>query len=51
MKIKDVKLKYVEKQGWLVLEHMEQLVLGSNKRGSKVGFRLVLVFLFFSLQF
>lgn len=30
--------KYEEKQGWLALEHVEQLVLGSNKRGGKVGF-------------
>lgn len=49
MKINNVKLKYVEKQGWLVLKHMEQLVLGTSKRGNKVGFCLVLVFLVFSL--
>lgn len=47
-KIKNVKLKYVEKWGWLVLEHVKQFVLGSNR---KVDFHLVLVFFFSSSQF
>lgn len=42
--------KYVEKWGWLILEHMKQFVLGSNRRGSKVGFHLVLVIFFPSSQ-
>lgn len=51
MKIKNVKFKYVDKQGWLILEFMEQLVLGLDKRGSQVEFCLGLEFLFFRLQF
>lgn len=49
MKVKNV--KYVEKGGWLVLEHMKQCVLGSNRKGSKVDFCLVLVFFFSVLSF
>lgn len=48
---KNVKFKYVEKQGWLLLELMQQLVLGLGKRRTQVGFCSGLVFLFFRFQF